>query len=324
MRLRAKQRILARVQEQRTYAIVGAGALGVFYGARLQRAGCEVHFLVRSDYEHVREHGWEVESKDGDFRLPQIRAYRDPREMPQCDVVLVALKATQNHLLPHLLPPLLKEHSVVVMMQNGLGAEGAAAAVAGPRTVLGGLCFICSQKTGPGHIQHLDYGYVRFGEYAFDGRPRGITEALRGIGEDFQRAGILVSLSEDLVLARWQKLIWNVPYNGLSVILNANTAELMAQTETRQLVEAIMREVAADAAALGRSVSESFIQKMLADTAKMTPYHASMKIDFDARRPMEVEAIYGNPLCAAQRAGAASPLLETLYRQLKFLDERNR
>ena len=85
-----------------------------------------------------------------------------------------------------------------------------------------------------------------------------------------------------------------------------------------------MREVAADAAALGRSVSESFIQKMLADTAKMTPYHASMKIDFDARRPMEVEAIYGNPLCAAQRAGAASPLLETLYRQLKFLDERNR
>jgi len=265
-----------------------------------------------------------VKSKDGNFALPQVHAYRDPRDMPPCDVIIVALKATQNHLLPQLLPPLLKARSVVVMMQNGLGAEEAAAAVVGSRPVVGALCFICCQKTAPGHIEHLDYGYVRCGEYAPEGRPRGVTESLRGLGEDFQRAGIAISLSEDLLLARWQKLVWNVPYNGLSVILNANTAELMAQAETRQLVEAIMREVAANAAALGRSISESFIQKMLADTAKMTPYQASMKLDFDAHRPMEVEAIYGHPLRAAQQAGAASPLLETLYRQLKFLDERRR
>lgn len=308
----------------RSYAILGTGALGGFYGARLARAGCAVHFLLHSDYEHVRRAGLVIESKDGDFTLPQVRAYGRPEEMPRCDVAVVALKTTQNHLLPSLLPPVLREGGMVVLLQNGLGAEEQVAALAPAQHVLGGLCFICATKVGPGHIRHLDYGYVKLAEYAPGGRPAGLTEPLRQVGEDFARAGLTVQLHEDLVAARWQKLVWNIPYNGLSVILNANTSELMAGETSRPLVEALMREVAADAAAFGRVIPESFIAKMLADTVKMTPYRASMKVDFDEGRPMEVEAIYGNPLRAAQRAGAASPLLEALYRQLKFLDQRNR
>ena len=87
----------------RSYAIIGTGALGGFYGARLQRAGCELHFLLHSDYEHVRQHGLVCESKDGDFTLPKVNAYSDVRDMPKCDVVCVCLKTTQNHLLPQLL-----------------------------------------------------------------------------------------------------------------------------------------------------------------------------------------------------------------------------
>ena len=98
----------------RRYAIIGTGALGGFYGARLQRAGCDVHFLLHSDYEHVRQHGLVIESKDGDFVLPRINAYRDARDMPACDVIIVALKAIQNHLLPSLLP----RDGVVTLMQN--------------------------------------------------------------------------------------------------------------------------------------------------------------------------------------------------------------
>jgi 2-dehydropantoate 2-reductase len=185
---------------------------------------------------------------------------------------------------------------------------------------MGGLCFLCSNKAGPGHIRHLDYGYVKFAEFA----TRGVTDRMRQIGEDFQRAGIPIQLHDDLLLARWQKLIWNIPYNGLSVILNATTADLMANDHTRQLVTAIMREVAAAATACGHPIHEEFIQRMLADTAKMIPYRTSMKIDHDEHRPMEIEAIFGNPLRAAQQAGGASPLLDSLYRQLQFLDERNR
>jgi 2-dehydropantoate 2-reductase len=299
-----------------SYAIIGTGALGGFYGTRLQHAGCDVHFLLHSDYKHVRQHGLICESKDGDFTLPKVNAYRDAHDMPRCDVVCVCLKTTQNHLLPAILPALVTDTGVVLVMQNGLGIEEEVAGIVGAERVMGCLCFLCSNKVGPGHIQHLDYGYVMLGEFA----RRGFSERMRAIGDDFRGAGISVQLAEDLPAARWQKLVWNIPYNGLSVILNADTTELMSNPHTRQLVEQIMGEVVADGRACGAAVPEEIVGKMLANTEKMKPYRTSMKIDFDEHRPMEVEAIFGNPLRAAQAAGAKSPLLETLYRQLKFLE----
>lgn len=304
--------------EQRSYAIIGVGALGGFYGARLQRAGCEVHFLLRSDYEHVREHGLICESKDGDFTLPRVNAYRHAQDMPRCDVVCVCLKTTQNHLLPGLLPPVVKNDGAVLLMQNGLGVEEDVAKIVGAERVMGGLCFLCSNKVGPGHIRHLDYGMVSLGEFS----SRGVSDRMRGIGDDLQRAGIPVQLAEDLAVARWQKLVWNIPYNGLSVVLNANTDTLMADPHTRQLVEEIMREIVADAHAVGVPLDSAIVDKMLEYTDNMKPYRTSMKIDFDEHRPLEVEAIFGNPLRAAQQAGAKSPLIGMLYRQLKFLDAR--
>jgi 2-dehydropantoate 2-reductase len=305
--------------QQRSYAIIGTGALGGFYGARLQHAGCELHFLLHSDYEHVRQHGLICESKDGDFTLPKVNAYRDVRDMPKCDVVCICLKTTQNHLLPQLLPPVVKDGGVVLVMQNGLGIEGQVAEIVGARPVMGGLCFLCSNKVGPGHIRHLDYGHVGLAEFA----TRGISERMRAIAGDLNRADILTQLHEDLAVVRWQKLVWNIPYNGLSVVLNATTAELMTNLHTRQLVEQLMREVVADARACGVAVSDDVVETMLVYTDKMIPYRTSMKIDYDERHPMEVEAIFGNPLRAAQQAGAKSPPLEELYCQLKFLDARN-
>jgi 2-dehydropantoate 2-reductase len=305
--------------QRRTYAIIGTGALGGFYGARLQRAGCELHFLLHSDYEHVRQHGLICESKDGDFTLPKVNAYADVRDMPKCDVACVCLKTTQNHLLPQLLPSIVKDDGAVLVMQNGLGIEEQVAEIVGAERVMGGLCFLCSNKVGPGHICHLDYGLVALGEFA----TRGISKRMRGIARDLQRAGIPIELAEDLAVVRWQKLVWNIPYNGLSVVLDANTAELMTNPHTHQLVEQIMWEVVTDARACGAVVIDDIIPKMLSNTEKMTPYRTSMKIDYDARRPMEVEAIFGNPLRTAQQAGAKSPLLEELYCQLKFLDARN-
>jgi len=296
----------------RTYAIIGTGALGGFYGARLQRAGCDVHFLLHSEYEHVRQHGLIIESKDGDFTLPKVNAYQNARELPPCDVVIVALKATQNHLLPSLLPA----SGTVLLLQNGLGGEELIAGITGPQRVMGGLCFLCSNKAGPGHIRHLDYGMVSLGEFA----TRGVSDRMRAIAADLDRAGIKTQLLEDLRVARWNKLVWNITYNGLSVILNANTDVLMANADTRRLIEQIMREVVADAQACGVPVENEIVAKMLDYTDKMTPYRTSMKIDFDEHRPMEIEAIFGNPLRAAQAAGAKSPILETLYRQLQFLN----
>lgn len=307
-----------------SYAILGMGALGGFYGARLQRAGLEVHFLLHSDYEHVWQHGLVIESPDGNFRISHVNAYGDVAKMPSCDVVVVALKTTQNHLLPQLIPHVIKENGVVLVLQNGLGVEAEVAQIVGSERVMGGLCFLCSNKVGPGHIRHLDYKKITLGEYRVEYQPSGITERMRQIAADFAQAGIPIQLSEDLLLARWQKLVWNIPYNGLSVVLDATTDQLMADSHAHSLVEQLMHEVVLGATACGCPISDSIIQQMLDHTQNMTPYRTSMKLDYDARRQLEVETMFGNPLRFAESRGAKLPQITMLYQQLKFLDSRNR
>ncbi|MGM3306212.1 putative 2-dehydropantoate 2-reductase [Anabaena sp. WFMT] len=307
---------------KRTYAIIGTGALGGFYGAKLQKAGNNVHFLLKSDYLQVKQHGLFIESKDGNFILPQVKAYNDAEKMPRCDVVVVALKTTQNHLLPQILPPVVKHDGVVLVLQNGIGIEAEISQIVSNTHILGGLCFLCSNKVSPGHIHHLDYGQITLGEYASKYLPTGITDRMREIAEDFQNAGILIELAEDLLLGRWKKLVWNIPYNGLSVILNATTDELMADIHTRELVKQLMFEVVAGAKSTGRIIPDSFIQTMLDYTVKMKPYRTSMKIDFDECRPLEIEAIFGNSLNKAEAAGVNLPQIRCLYQQLQFLNTR--
>jgi 2-dehydropantoate 2-reductase len=303
----------------RSYAVIGTGALGGFYGAKLQAAGLDVHFLVNSDYQHVKEFGLMIQSKDGDFRLPSVQAYNQSSQMPRCDVVLVCLKTTHNHLLPAILPDLVRSDSIVIVLQNGLGTEVEIAGMLVNQQIWGGLCFICSNKIAPGQIHHLDYGQIKLGAYADGYKPVAVTPAMENIAADFQRAGIPISLCDNLLLARWQKLVWNIPYNGLSVVLDATTDELMANPQTRTLVERLMGEVQRAAVAYDCQVTDEFIQTMLDYTVKMTPYRTSMKIDYDEGKPLEIAAMFGNPLEFARNRGVELPSIEMLYQQLQFL-----
>lgn len=305
------------------YAILGTGAVGAFYGARLQRAGLTVHFLAHHDYDHLARQGLKVESPQGNFVLPHVHVYQDIHQMPRCEVVIVSLKTTQNHLLAQFLPTVLQEDGVVLILQNGLGVEEEVARMVGSHRVMGGLCFLCSHKIGPGHVCHLDYGTITLGEYQANHEPAGISKRMHQIAMDFERAGVPIQLVEDLWLARWKKLVWNIPFNGLSVVLHAKTDEMMAHPEIRQLVEQLMGEVAQGAKSYQRIIPASFIEKMLSDTENMIPYKTSMMLDYEAQKSLEVEAIFGNPLRFAQRAGVELPHVAMLYRQLKFLDAKN-
>lgn len=304
------------MQTEKHIAIIGTGAVGGYYGGLLQRAGFNLHFLLHSDYDHVRRNGLVIDSPNGNFQLPEVNAYNDPRDMPFCDIVIVALKTTANHLLPEILPHVAKEDGIVLTLQNGLGSEEEIAGIVGVERVVGGLCFLCSSKVGSGHIRHLDYGLVTLGEYRANGCPGGITPRLEELGAAMQSAGISIQLIEDLPLARWKKLVWNIPFNGLSVTRNALTNQLVMDPETRRLCETLMNEVAAASAACARPIQAAFIEKMIADTEKMRAYAPSMKLDFDNGRPMEIEGIYGNPLRAAKAAGVEMPETEKLYCQL--------
>ncbi|MEQ9454851.1 MAG: putative 2-dehydropantoate 2-reductase [Phycisphaeraceae bacterium] len=308
----------------RRYAVVGTGALGGFYGGCLAKAGVEVHFLMRSDAQVARERGLRVDSKShGVFKVHPARVYERAEVMPVCDVVLVCLKTTANEALRELLPSVMGPETTVVMMQNGLGVEGDAAAVVGGDRVLGGLCFVCCNKVGPAEVVHLDYGDVRLGRYRADGSAGGVDEVMEGVAADFGAAGIEVRLIEDLVLARWQKLVWNVPYNGLSVVLGVTTDVIMGDPGLRRMAEALMMEVAAAArGAAGRAIDAGFIREMLERTERMRPYRPSMLVDREQGRALEAGSIFGAPLAAARGAGVETPRLELLAAQVAVLAER--
>lgn len=314
------------------YAIIGAGAVGGYYGACLQRGGAEVHFLLHRDYDPVVTHGLVVESIAGDFALPVVQAHSSTATMPAVDVVIIGLKTTQNCLLPDLLPPILGPETAVLTLQNGFALEAELAGWVGDRPLLGGLCIICANKVGPGHIRHIDYGSLLLGQHRLDHQAAGVSPLLEQIGQDFKSGQVAVELVNDLRLARWRKLMWNIPFNGLSVVMNATTAEMMADPNIRQLAEQLMAEVLEAAKqdgdrlspGQGRHLPADLVAQMLAHTEHMAPYRTSMKIDFDEGRSLEVEAMYGNSLQAAQAAGVSVPRIEMLYHQLKAIDRRQR
>jgi len=304
-----------------SFGIIGGGALGGLYGGLLAKAGFEVHFLLRSDFEHVRKHGLKIETPAGDFELTEVHAHASPDTMPPCDVTVVALKTTQNGELTRLLPQPTSKGGLVLVLQNGLDVELDSAAVVGPDRVLGGCCFLCSNKIGPGHIRHLDHGRIVLGEY----QPHndGVSNRAASLRDDLIIAGIDTTVDPDLATIRWQKLMWNIPFNGLSVVLDASTQELMANVDSLVLAKTLIEEVHRAANACGAVIDERLIQRTLDVTKEMVPYDSSMRIDYLNRRPMEVEAIFGNPIRRAEVFGCKMPHVEMLYRELAFLNRHN-
>ena len=303
---------------QLTYAVVGTGAIGGYYGSKLARAGREVHFLLHSDYEYVREHGLRVNSCDGDFLLPQVHAYASSESMPKVDVVLVGLKSTNQPLLRKLLPPLLHPGTLVVLIQNGIGLEADVQAWFPGQPLAAGLAFICSSKTEPGVISHQCYGSINLGNYSC--RDASLFEA---VVSDFCAAGIDAH-EVDYLEARWRKAVWNMPFNGMTVALQTQTDRLLKHPATRELIYEQMMEVIGAANALGiNAIDESFAQKMMQMTDEMVPYSPSMRLDYDFHRPMEVYYLYTRPIAEARGVGFAMPRLEMLERELLFIDKLN-
>lgn len=301
-----------------TYSILGTGAVGGYYGALLQKAGRQVQFLVNTDFAQVRAHGLRVDSPNGDFRLPVVDAVSRAQDLRPADVAVIAWKTTANGLLPGILKYALKPGGIALVLQNGLDPEREVSAAAPEAKVLSGLCFLCSRKAGPGWIQHLDYGAVSLA--AFGAGPGGITPEMQAVAEDFRAAGADVRLLEDWRNARWRKLAWNIPFNGMCALTGKDTSALLTDPATRERIALLMDEVIEGAAACGCRLPDGFRDRMLADTEKMIPYKPSMQLDREAGRPMELDDIYAKPLRAIAAAGGSAPAIQALYAHLSRLD----
>jgi len=298
----------------KTIAIVGAGALGSYYGARLGLAGADVKLLLRRELAAVRAHGLTLREKDATRRYAPVAAFARTDEIGPVDLVVITLKTTANAALATLLPPLLGPGTAVLTLQNGLGNEELVAGIVGAERVLGGLCYIGVTREAPGEIVgYHTPGKMTFGEF---GRPAG--ERVRAIAALFAGIGVQVRVVDKLAEARWQKLIWNVPFNGLAVARGGITTDrLLADPAIAAEVRPLMDEVAAAARSFGYDIPETFIQAQVDVTPTMGAYRPSSLVDFLAGGEVEVEAIWGEPLRRAQAAGLAMPRLATLYAELK-------
>lgn len=327
------------------YAIVGSGAVGGLYGAMLARGGHDVHFLMRSDYEHVKKHGLRIDSVSGDFVVSSPNIYSDVHDMPKCDVIIVAMKSTSNACLAEYLPELVADQAAVLTLQNGLDVEADCVRALSRDgrpienvDVLGGCCFLCSNKVGPGHIEHLDYGRIVFGQFQHTGATLNVSSSKDRWGARIEAemtgSGIDAHWTDNLAAARWRKLMWNIPFNGLSVALNCSTDAIIASPPARSLAERLIREVHHGAGVCGIQIEQSAIEKTMNHTETMVPYDSSMRLDFLAGRPMEIDAIFASPLrrvaqhassrCASGDADPVEPMpaVSMLCQQLQFLDSR--
>jgi 2-dehydropantoate 2-reductase len=312
-------------------AVVGCGAVGSYYGAKLARDGHELHFLLRSDYETVRRNGVCIRSPWGDFQV-RPRCARTPQEIGRSDLVLIGLKTTANAQFPTLLPPLADSTTAVMTLQNGLGNEEQLARIFPAEQIMGGLCFVCLNRLEPGVIHHLDHGLVMLGEFQRWPEPR--THDIAGM---FRHAGIPCKVAANFAQAHWEKLVWNIPFNGLGVAGVAGfeafesrsftsssstltTDKLLGDPLWEKLVHELMLEVISAARALGYDLPDSLADKQIERTRTMGPYKASTLLDFENGLPLELESLFLEPLRQAKQSGASVPRLESLCRVLQQLN----
>ncbi len=255
----------------------------------------------------------------------------DPKEIGVVDLVVIGLKTTANGHFSELVSPLVGPSTAVLTLQNGLGNEAQLAALFGKEKVLGGLCFVCLNRIAPGKIQHIAHGTIMMGEFAGPALPR--THA---IAEAIQQSGVPCKVTDVLEQAHWEKLVWNVPFNGLGVAGTAGydavnsgkvdpskkltpcltTDILLTDARWAKLVRELMEETIRAAQALGLAIKDSAAQKQIDRTLEMADYRASTLIDFERGQELELDSLFFEPLRQARKAGIATPRLEAMCKVL--------
>ncbi len=302
-------------------AILGAGALGCYYGARLKQAGHRVTFILRSAYEPVRREGLHVHSIHGDVHLPSPSIARTPEECGPVDVVIVCWKTTCNAQLATALPPLLHASTRVVTFQNGMGnAEAIAQHVPAERVFIG-LCFVCVMMNTPGTVEHLEKGDIQFAPLLpTDAGLRGAEE----LAAMFAGTPVGTRCFRHAEQILWCKLSWNIPFNGLCLAHGGiSIRELFLMPQEVQRARAIMMEVCRTAETRGFPLPQEIVHNQMESTAGMGDFVPSSAVDFNRCRPVEYDAIWGAPLALARQAGVCIPEWERLAQDIRTrLQER--
>lgn len=298
--------------------LCGAGAVGTYFCGRIAQGDqAEVSVICRSDYDTVIRTGYNIQSPQGDFIFRPAGVYRSATEYPgHADFVVVASKVLPEANVPSMIRAAVHPGTTIVLIQNGIEIEPPIAAAFPDNELISSIAYIGVTRIAPGEVVHLDGGRLKFGVY-----PHGISEKAEQLAKLFATGNIPAAVTPEIMRSRWEKLVWNVPYNPVCVLTHSDTAMIMADPECESLVRKIMEEVCTLAAAAGWDQPPTLIDEMLEFTRKFRPYKPSMMVDYENGRPMEIEAIIGNVVRIAHRLNIAIPHIFSVYAMIKRLQD---
>lgn len=294
--------------------VIGAGAVGAFYGSLLSQAGAEVSVVCRSDYDQVKQHDFIINSQAlGRWNFTPAQVLKNVTDFKGTpDYILLCTKIIPTLDRVALIRPVVGRNTSIVFIQNGVEIEQEMLNAFPNNELVSGLAFICCNRTGPGEILHLAYGRLALGNL-----PNGVSLKTAQLCELFNQSGIDCGAIDNIVTGRWQKCVWNAPFNPLSVLSGGLLTLDILQTQ-EFFVRSIMQEICDIASAVGHPLPDDIVDTNIENTYAMPPYKTSMLLDYEADQPMETEAILGNALRAARRVGIVAPHLKSVYALMKL------
>lgn len=296
--------------------VIGAGAIGGYFGGRLAYGDNDVFFITRGEHlKAIENNGLTVESIHGDFNI-RVKSGTSFEPILDLDLILVCVKLHDTHsILPHIKKQV-SENTVVISLQNGLeGDEFLKEAVPKSR-LIGGIAFIGANRVAPGKIRHTATGFITIGEW--DGKK---TERIEKIQKTFLDAGIDCRLTNRMREAKWEKLIWNVGFNGLSALTDMSAKSLLEHEPTRKIVRLLMEELIKVAHKLGIEVDPVEVDRQIKITERMGEVIPSMLQDMRAGRKTEIDFINGKVYREAEKLGIPTPYNETVWAAVSLLDK---
>ena len=298
--------------------LIGAGAVGTYFCGRLAQGGAKVAVVARGDYEVVKGRGYHIRSVAGDFDFHPAAVLKDSADYQETpDYVIAATKVLPELDLVGMLRPVIRSpKTVIVLIQNGIDIEKTVRAAFPDNELLSTIAYIGVSRPARGEVLHQGSGNLKTGVY-----PSGISESAKRLAAAFGAGGVKCELSEDIRFVRWYKLLWNLPFNPVSVLAGrVDTRTMTDRAELEKLCWSLMLETIAVANACGVALSEKDARSQMEYTREVPAYKTSMLQDFEAGRELEVEAILGNAVRLAHQNNVPVPKMEACYALLKSVN----
>lgn len=306
---------MVKTNAKPSFAIMGSGGVGGYFGARLAKAGYDTSFIARGDHLNaIRDHGLRIEGPDESF-IVSVHATDDPADLAPVDFVLFAVKLWDTESAAVTLRSVMSPDSAALSLQNGVDSEDRLCALLGAHRVLGGVAEISATIVEPGLIKRVSpFARVRLGELDRQPSPRSIALATA-----LTRAGIDVDHSDDISKAIWNKFLFLVGLSALTTLTRQPIGRIREDADTRALFEQVMEEVLAVAKAKGIPLAEDTIRQCLQFTDNLPgEFMASMAHDLERGNQLELDWLSGTVVRLGKELSIPTPANSFVYTALKL------